>query len=395
MNVQGLISRRTNKLLTPELQNVFQNNDVVLFTETWSNNMSDVHVDNFECYVLNREENIQSSKRSSGGLIVYLRNNYVSSETLVFTSEDDILCIKIRGSLLGLDNDLYYCLTYVVPENSSRQGLIESHTLDRLLLKITELEANNSGSFYMILCGDFNAHTSDSADYVIDDHFSHMPDLLPDSYIYDVPIRRCSKDQGRTNNYGIMLLDLCKQTGLRILNGRFDKDKEGNFTHVGSRGSSVVDYVIATQNLFNNISSFEVNAPNILSDHCSIKFSLSFNKSEGVVNGDKKLYVSVDHKYIWDGSKKDTFLENLLNQDCVDRLAVWDDDLQNARSSSDIDVCVRDMSTILQDSAECFKRRCTSKSTNDSNNIVISQNITTQPCLMMSVSRKEGSFIVC
>jgi len=49
-------------------------------------------------------------------------------------------------------------------------------------------------------------------------------------------------DKGRLNNNGVMLLDLCKQTGFRILNGRCDKDKEDKFTHIGSRGSSVVDY---------------------------------------------------------------------------------------------------------------------------------------------------------
>jgi len=65
-------------------------------------------------------------------------------------------------------------------------------------------------------------------------------------------IQRCSLDNGRVD--GVMLLDLCKQTGLRILNGRCDNDNY-NYTHVGSRGSSAVDYVIVTQNLMENVST--------------------------------------------------------------------------------------------------------------------------------------------
>ena len=38
-------------------------------------------------------------------------------------------------------------------------------------------------------------------------------------------MQRRSKDNGRINSYGELLLDLCRQTGLRILNGRCGDDK--------------------------------------------------------------------------------------------------------------------------------------------------------------------------
>jgi len=95
----------------------------LLFTETWTDYSSDLHVDNFSHYVLNRTEKKQGSKRTSGGIIVYLRDNYVSSDTLVFTSGDDVLCIKISKTKLCTDKDMYFCLTYIVPENSSRQSM--------------------------------------------------------------------------------------------------------------------------------------------------------------------------------------------------------------------------------------------------------------------------------
>jgi len=61
LNVQGLVSRRINKLQSPELS---------LFTETWTNEYSDLRVENYEHYVLNRTEKKRGSKRSSGGIII-------------------------------------------------------------------------------------------------------------------------------------------------------------------------------------------------------------------------------------------------------------------------------------------------------------------------------------
>ena len=66
----------------------------MLLVETWTN-FSDIDVSNFHAFVLNRNENKKSSKRSSGGIILYVRNKYVSKDTLVYTDKDDIIWVKI------------------------------------------------------------------------------------------------------------------------------------------------------------------------------------------------------------------------------------------------------------------------------------------------------------
>ena len=87
-------------------------------------------------------------------------------------------------------------------------------------------------------------------------------------------MQRFSEDEGHTNSNGTFLLDFCKQTGLRIMNGRVGNDYGvGRYTFVGHRGSSVVDYVLARPDFFNFVKHFEVQEPNILSDHCVIEFS--------------------------------------------------------------------------------------------------------------------------
>ena len=70
-----------------------------------------------------------------------------------------------------------------------------------------------------------------------------------------------------------MLLDLYKQTGRRIINGWFDKDIIGRYTQLGARGSSLVDYVITTQNLLNTVDSFCVKK---IQTFCQIVVSLIF-----------------------------------------------------------------------------------------------------------------------
>ena len=62
---------------------------------------------------------------------------------------------------------------------------------------------------------------------------------------------RYSETKGHVNNNGLLLLDFCKQTGVRIMNGRVRCDREiGKYTFVGSRGSSVVDYALSSQDVF-------------------------------------------------------------------------------------------------------------------------------------------------
>ena len=42
LNIQCLISKRTNKLKLKELSHIFENNDLILLTETWTNESSEI-----------------------------------------------------------------------------------------------------------------------------------------------------------------------------------------------------------------------------------------------------------------------------------------------------------------------------------------------------------------
>ena len=125
----------------------------------------------------------------------------------------------------------------------------------------------------ILICGDFNSRIGNEKDYVIFDNDANI-DILPIDYETDEAMSRSSQDK-IINANGRKLLDVCKLNTLRTANGRLGSDKGvGKYTYVGSTGRNVIDYVIATPNLLNTISTFRVGEPNILSDHRLIDFSM-------------------------------------------------------------------------------------------------------------------------
>ena len=128
--------------------------------------------------------------------------------------------------------------------------------------------------YKFLICADFNARVGDLKDFVSGDDSRYI-DALPDDYISDNERKRVSEGKV-VNENGHDLIDFCRHTGLRIANGRIGEDDEvGKCTYVGSKGSSLIGYVLVSENLFAAFSSFTVSDPNILSDHCIINFAFN------------------------------------------------------------------------------------------------------------------------
>ena len=347
LNCQGLVTKRTNKLKSTEFKRIFNSHDVVLLTKCWANQFSETNVDNFEAYVLNRNENKKNSKRNSGGIILYIRNKYVSNDNLFFTSQDDILWVKISSSTLSTENDLYICLCYVVPDSSSRQALLETNIFDRILESVVYIESKSQNDCNIIKCGDFNGRCSNRPDFVLDDDSIHM-NVLPDEYTPDRFMDRYSQDIGHVNNNGLLLLDLCKQTGVRIMNGRVGADRGvGKFTFVGSRGSSLVDYVLTSQDLFQYVSKFEVEDPNIISDHCLISFSFDFGNEE-LQDSLPENYEYVDGKFVWKSEFRDEYVTRLNDAATLEKLNSLNANISSCTDDSEVKSCLKDFVSIFE-----------------------------------------------
>ena len=73
------------------------NHDIILLTETWTFELSDLHVEGFDHFVLNITEMKKSCKRCSGCVIVYLcgRNSQPNDilKTYAFNKNNLVQCI--------------------------------------------------------------------------------------------------------------------------------------------------------------------------------------------------------------------------------------------------------------------------------------------------------------
>lgn len=78
-------------------------------------------------------------------------------------------------------------------------------------------------------------------------------------------MRRKSKDKIIGNN-GKNMLDIMGEVGGYVMNGMTYGDKEGEFTYVEARGSSVIDYVIVNKNGKEIVKEFKVEEK-VDSDH--------------------------------------------------------------------------------------------------------------------------------
>ena len=164
LNIQGLISRRSNKLQSTELTQIFQQNDFILLTKIWTNDLCDISVDGFTVYQLNRTCKKRNAKRDSGNIALYVKSSLERQCVPVKKENDDIIWLKIDKSLLNLTYDLYLCLCYVIPTGSSREALTEISVLDRISDYIVDISNASENCYHILVCWDLNSRTGTEND---------------------------------------------------------------------------------------------------------------------------------------------------------------------------------------------------------------------------------------
>lgn len=95
-------------------------------------------------------------------------------------------------------------------------------------------------------------------------------------------VRRKSKDK-KVNNKGKELVKLIGEIGGYILNGVVEKDRKGEFTYVGPRNSSVIDFIVTNEIYYENVNKFKV-VSRVDSDHMPIVMT-----TKGENTGGKRL----------------------------------------------------------------------------------------------------------
>ena len=129
---------------------------------------------------------------------------------------------------------------------------------------------DNIGEIYLLRY--WNSRVGTKNDFIVCDIVNNDIDYVPDE-----PLVRASSDTF-CNTFGTRLLDICKSTDLRIVNGRLYHDcMIGNYTYISRLGSSVIDYLLTKYCNFSKISSFKVHDFNEWSDHSPLSFNQHCN----------------------------------------------------------------------------------------------------------------------
>ena len=127
-----------------------------------------------------------------------------------------------------------------------------SYNFEKLIEDVAKYESMGGE---VIIMGDTNARIGEENDFVENNYLNAPDDYLPTPYNFEVDInvkKRKTLDNKELSGHHKQLLDFCKATGFKILNGRIGDDgKIGNFTCHTAAGSSIVDYFLTREHNLN------------------------------------------------------------------------------------------------------------------------------------------------
>ena len=273
-NIDGLFSRisniRTSKLDFEPVNRLLRNLDIFCLTETHCGTSDIINLDGFHV-----EQNFRPRSKNSphafGGLAVGVKLQLMKGVKFLKPTHSEFMWFKLNKQFFGLDNDIYICSVYISPSGSSY-----SQRRDDIFSLIEKEIVTFSKMGSCILIGDFNARTCKESDFVVNDTCKYLN--VHSDYVLDTFLTRYNNDTKSVDSHGKLLLDLCKSSGLRIVNGRKLGDFHGNFTCFNHRGNpSVIDYMLCHLSVFKDIEYFKVHVLNPYSIHCMISCVIKTN----------------------------------------------------------------------------------------------------------------------
>ena len=132
-----------------------------------------------------------------------------------------------------------------------------------------------------IIAGDLNARTASLPDHADYSHvFSTVQGL---SYSSTATLTDRANEDGHTDKFGRVLVEFYIQADIAILNGRTSGDPTGKVTCKTPKGSSTVDYFLASHDILHRPLHLTVHGPVPGSDHCPLQLNLDIGRFAAAV----------------------------------------------------------------------------------------------------------------
>ncbi len=308
LNIHGLDNNLGCKIADLEKTLI---NDINIFTETWSCT-HDKDIPNFlRLEVPPNKIDRMKTGRSSGGTLIYYKQ-YLQNQIKVIKAHKNYLWLEIDKNVFNnCKNNLRICAVYIPPQESKYYS---DEIFEELVDDLIEFSPGNED---LMIIGDFNARTNCLPDHIPATNLTNDDN----SVISNLGnfIKRSNCDTGNPNKHGRNLINLCRSTNLRILNGRKFGDTIGNLTCFSHNGASCVDYALASQSLFDKISLFYVSEQSSLTDHCKITAHLPNKKivHNAQVNYD---WTPLKNRYIWEEKSPENFCNALTSDEIKSKI---------------------------------------------------------------------------
>ena len=285
-------------------------------------------------------------------MLIYVRNSIKKGIKIGKKCDEDGFEIILKKSFFGLNEDLKVVYTYASPINSCYTKSRSVNILDKIEVDFLDDVQNH------LIMGDLNGRTKIEEDFVRDIFDKHSP-INEACYEKDTPllIQRNNRDTHPVDEQGRKIIDLCKSSALKIVNGRSVGDRDGNFTRYPIRineNPSTIDYALCSTGLLQDIHNFTVIPFTALSDHCCISLDIKVKTapllaSAGTEIDNETLVHRPTYRYSYDKRKKTLYEQNLSESKNIDVLCYTLS--KGDISIGTIDKCVDNLNEIMMNAA--------------------------------------------
>ena len=146
-----------------DVVNIIMRHDIFAIIESWLDPGEVVpKIDGYTSIRSDRKKN-SKAKRTSGGLIIYYKNNISSGIEKIASKLNDSIWLKLDRLYFGLDKDLYICVLYIPPVSSTYFNPAISE-LDHFDVLSNEIECYAALGDIAIV-GDLNSRVGPRLDY--------------------------------------------------------------------------------------------------------------------------------------------------------------------------------------------------------------------------------------
>jgi len=310
-NIQGLHSSTFgSKSTDPEFLKHIKDVDIIILTETWCRNDALTYCPSgyYEVIVPSVKISTVHRGRDSGGVLVWCREDLAKHISTV--SVGKFHCwLKINQ--IGISTkEIYLCAIYIPPADSPYH---EEEYLNNIHTEISHFQAQGN----VLLCGDFNARTGSEPDDIDPKGDEYVFGQDPPSITGKLPPRN-NLDQ-TVNKTGRELVQLCRDSGLYILNGRIRGDSLGRFTCCSGLGASVVDYAITDMDP-SSFNAFTVKQQTPLSDHNQTNIYIKTRHTPEQNRLETCRMYQVQQRYKWAPDSTEKFVQALSSEELKNQI---------------------------------------------------------------------------